>query len=121
VALVVAALAGVLVAVSAAAVIADPEPAATAGAADAAGVTDLTSPVLVTAWPWVVVVLGALTAAVALLAAAGARSWGATSGRHERTTTPTPPTPPAGDEPAAPDSHDDWDALSRGTDPSVDR
>jgi len=120
VALVVAALSGVLVTVSAAAVIAEPVPAATAGAADAAGVTDLTSPVVVAPWPWVVVALGVLTVLVAVLAAVAARSWTATSSRHERTTTRRPASQAPADPPGA-DSHQDWDALSQGTDPSADR
>jgi len=121
VALVFAAIGGGVVAASAVAVAVDPVPAATSGAADAAGVTDLTSPVVVAPWPWVVVALGALTVAVAALAIAASRSWTATSSRHERTTVPRPGTSEARDQPAVPDSHDDWDALSRGTDPSADR
>ncbi len=115
-ALAVAALAGVLVTGSAAVVLADPVPAATAGAADAAGVTELTSTAALAPWPWLAAVLGVLVLAAAALAAAGAREWGATSGRHERTGT-TPDARP----PSEPDAQDDWDALSRGTDPSVDR
>lgn len=115
-ALAAAALAGLLVAGSAAAVLLDPLPAATAGAADAAGVTDLTTPVVLTPWPWLAVAVGVLVAGAAALAAAGAAAWGATSGRHERAGAAGQARPPA-----EPDAHDDWDALSRGTDPSADR
>jgi uncharacterized membrane protein (TIGR02234 family) len=115
-ALAVAALAGALVAASAVAVLADPVPTATAGAADAAGVTDLTSPVALTPWPWLAAAVGVLVVVAAVLAALGAPAWAATSGRHERADV-------AGEKPARtePDAHDDWDALSRGTDPSADQ
>jgi hypothetical protein len=130
VALVVVALAGALAAVSAAAVLLDPLPAATSGASQVAGVTDLTSPVAVAAWPWLTVALGAAAVVVAALAAAGAPAWGATSGRHERAdAAPGADAPGAGptgarggtDVPGQHDPHDAWDALSRGTDPSADR
>jgi|GEM_PF-258531 len=136
VALVVVALAGVLAAASAAAVLLDPVPAATSGASDAAGVTDLTSPVAVAVWPWLTVALGVAAVAVAVLAALGAPGWGGTSGRHERadaaapsdggtsTGDAGPATDGPGEAPDAPgqhDPHDAWDALSRGTDPSADR
>ncbi|MFE6970073.1 Trp biosynthesis-associated membrane protein [Isoptericola sp. NPDC057653] len=136
VALVVVALAGALAAASALAVLLDPVPAATSGASDTAGVTDLTSPVAVAVWPWLTVVLGVLAVAVAVLAAAGSPGWGTTSGRHERasadlsTGDEASPAPAGGDRPAAAaqaddagqhDPHDAWDALSRGTDPSADR
>lgn len=113
-ALVVAALAGALVTGFAAAVLAEPVRAATAGAADAAGITELTSPAALTPWPWLAAAVGLLVVAAAALAAGGARAWGATTGRHERTAPPARPS-------SEPDAHDDWDALSRGTDPSADR
>ncbi|TWH28462.1 tryptophan-associated transmembrane protein [Isoptericola variabilis J7] len=70
--------------------------------------------------------VGVLVVVAAALAALGAPTWGATSGRHERAATGTdaPDAGPAAGDGAggdAPDAHDDWDALSRGTDPSADR
>lgn len=84
VALAVAAAAGVLVVASTLVVVGDPTPAATAAASATSGVTELTSPVVLTAWPWAAVVTGALTVVVAVWGAVAARGWVATSGRHER-------------------------------------
>ena len=84
VALVVAAAAGVLVVASTLVVIGDPTPAATAAASATSGVTDLTSPVTLTAWPWAAVATGVLAVVVAVWGAVSARGWTATSGRHER-------------------------------------
>lgn len=148
VALVVAAAAGVLVVASTLVVIQDPTPAATNAASATSGVTELTSPVVLTAWPWAAVATGVLAVAVAVWGAVAARGWAATSGRHERagqgpaagaaatgTAAGTAPaddaagrpagddgTGPAPDEPGADDDeidpHDAWDALSRGDDPT---
>lgn len=129
---VVVALAGGLVTASVAGVLRDPVPAATAGASDAQGVTDLTSPVAVAPWPWLTAVLGALVVVVAVLVVLGAPAWGATSGRHERAGAPaegsgaTPRAAGSGGTAGADgtgphDPHDAWDALTRGTDPSDER
>ncbi|WP_166847389.1 Trp biosynthesis-associated membrane protein [Isoptericola sp. BMS4] len=131
---VVVALAGGLVTASAAGVLRDPVPAATAGASDAQGVTDLTSPVAVAVWPWLTAVLGVLIVVVAVLVVLGAPGWGATSGRHERAGAPADGSgaaPRAGsgedggtadaDGTGRHDPHDAWDALTRGTDPSDER
>jgi len=125
-------------------VIGDPTPAATAAASASSGVTELTSPVALTAWPWAAVVVGGLAVVVAVWGAVSARGWAATSGRHERadaaaagagvtsgaattpategTTAPDDGTAAAPDDPAGPDDeidpHDAWDALSRGDDPT---
>ncbi|MFI2364869.1 Trp biosynthesis-associated membrane protein [Promicromonospora sp. NPDC019610] len=145
VALVVAAAAGVLVVGSTLVVVQDPTPAATAAASASSGVTELTSPVVLTAWPWAAVATGVLAVAVAVWGAVAARGWTATSGRHERagqapgagtatsteatsteaTSTAGPATPATapGTAPEPPDDdeidpHDAWDALSRGDDPT---
>lgn len=99
------AAAGVLVAASALGVALDPAGAAAAGAGEAAGVTDLTSPATVSAWPWLCAVVGLLAVAAAVVVAAVSKGWTTSSARHERTT---------GEE-----SPDDWDALSHGADPST--
>jgi hypothetical protein len=140
VALAVAAAAGVLVVASTLVVVGDPTPAATAAASATSGVTDLTSPVVLTAWPWAALAVGALAVFVAVWGAVSARGWAATSGRHERADL-DPTAGPAGaaaGTAAAPrpasdtaahdtdndtdddkiDPHDAWDALSRGDDPT---
>lgn len=143
VALVVAAAGGALVVVSTLAVVADPLPAAIAAASTTSGVTDLTSPVTLTAWPWAAVATGVLAVAVAVRGGVAARGWSGTSGRHERAdrgTTPGgppvgvaarsagagssadpdtgPDTDPAAESDSEIDPHDAWDALSRGDDPT---
>jgi hypothetical protein len=144
VALVVAAAAGVLVVASTLVVIGDPTPAATAAASATSGVTELTSPVTLTAWPWAAIATGVLAVVVAVWGAIAARGWTATSGRHERAdtsasgaatgTSVTTGTSSAGtttrtsddaDDATAVgpdddeiDPHDAWDALSRGDDPT---
>lgn len=138
VALVVAAAAGVLVVASTLVVVGDPTPAATAAASATSGVTELTSPVTLTAWPWAAVATGVLAVVVAVWGAIAARGWTATSGRHERAdaaasasatttgpaaTSTTTRTSAADDGTAVGpddeiDPHDAWDALSRGDDPT---
>ncbi|PFG43091.1 tryptophan-associated transmembrane protein [Isoptericola jiangsuensis] len=116
VALAVALLGGLAVGGGAAAVLLDPEGPAVAAAADAAGVTTLTSSVTVTAWPWFTLVVGLAIVLVAVASFLGASSWQASGGRHERAG--AAPGPVVADEP---DAQSDWDALSGGTDPSADR
>ncbi|MEU4383843.1 Trp biosynthesis-associated membrane protein [Promicromonospora sp. NPDC023805] len=140
VALLVAAAAGVLVVASTLVVVGDPTPAATAAASATSGVTELTSPVTLTAWPWAAVATGVLAVVVAVWGAIAARGWTATSGRHERadaaasgsattgtsagTTSTTTRTSDDADDATAVgpddeiDPHDAWDALSRGDDPT---
>ncbi|PZR52474.1 Trp biosynthesis protein [Xylanimonas oleitrophica] len=128
--LAVVAASGALVAGSAYTVVAGPSDVATTGAADAAGVTELTAPVTVTAWPWLCAALGVLAIVLAVLVAVASRAWPAASGRHERAGAPAgaPAAGVATGAPAGPvadldddspvDSHDAWDALTRGTDPT---
>jgi hypothetical protein len=139
VALVVAAAAGVLVVASTLVVVGNPTPAATAAASATSGVTELTSPVTLTAWPWAAIATGVLAVVVAVWGAIAARGWTATSGRHERAdaaasgsattgtsaaTSTTTRTSAAADDGTAVgpddeiDPHDAWDALSRGDDPT---
>ncbi|ACZ30527.1 hypothetical protein Xcel_1497 [Xylanimonas cellulosilytica DSM 15894] len=110
--LAVAAAAGVLVAASAVGVALRPDDVAAAGAGAAAGVTDLTTAAQVTAWPWLSAAVGVLVVAAAVVAGMQSHRWAATSSRHERDP-----------QPAAPggtvDSHDAWDALTRGADPTA--
>ncbi|MEG3613786.1 Trp biosynthesis-associated membrane protein [Isoptericola haloaureus] len=123
VALVVAGLGGLAVVAGTVAVLRDPAGPAVAAAADAAGVTELTAPVDLTPWPWLALVTGAAIVVVAVLATLGAGAWRATGGRHERVPADGPVDGSgqavAGEDEADPQA--DWDALSRGTDPSSDR
>ncbi|WP_407317949.1 Trp biosynthesis-associated membrane protein [Isoptericola halotolerans] len=122
VALAATALAGATVALGAGAVLQDPQAPAVAAAADAAGVTTLTSPVTVTAWPWLTVAVGAAVVLVSALAALGVRSWTLGDRRHERAGAGPRSAPgPGGPADRDPDAQADWDALSHGTDPSADR
>jgi hypothetical protein len=137
IALLVAAAAGVLVVASTLVVVGDPTPAATAAASATSGVTELTSPVTLTAWPWAAIATGVLAVVVAVWGAIAARGWTATSGRHERAdasasrsaatgtsagTTPTRTSAADDGTAVGPDDeidpHDAWDALSRGDDPT---
>ncbi|WP_425953827.1 Trp biosynthesis-associated membrane protein [Xylanimonas sp. McL0601] len=110
--LVVVAAAGVLITASAVAVATSPADVAAAGAAEAAGVTDLTAPASVTVWPWLCAAVGVLIVLAAVLVGLAARGWTASSGRHERAA-PNPDTGPQVD------AHDAWDAQTRGTDPTA--
>ncbi|GAA1858640.1 Trp biosynthesis-associated membrane protein [Myceligenerans crystallogenes] len=129
--LAVAVLAGAGVTAGAVAGVVAPATAARSAAADAAGVTELTAPAVLTLWPWVTAAAGVLAALVAVAAALAARRWPEASRRHERDAarpgvahhTPAGPAAPAG-APAAqrdePDPAADWDALTRGEDPTRD-
>lgn len=108
----VAAAAGVLVAASAVGVVLRPDDLAASGAAETAGVTDLTAAATVTPWPWLTAGVGVLVVAAAVTVGVLSRHWTVSSSRHER----TPQTPAPG---AAVDSHDAWDALTRGSDPTA--
>lgn len=106
--------AGALVAGGAVGVLLDPAGAAAGAVAQATGVATARPVAGLTAGPGAAVGVGVLVVvlAVALLRAPGA--WEQRSRRHE------PPTGTGGGAPAAgpPDERADWDALSRGDDPS---
>ncbi|QAY70870.1 Trp biosynthesis-associated membrane protein [Xylanimonas protaetiae] len=110
--LAVVAASGVLVAASSVGVALHPDDVAAAGAGESVGVTDLTAPATVTAWPWLAAVVGVLVVVAAVATGVLARRWTATSSRHERT-----PAAPGPDRTV--DSHDAWDALTRGSDPTA--
>ncbi|HEY0117788.1 MAG TPA: Trp biosynthesis-associated membrane protein [Cellulomonas sp.] len=109
----VVALGGLAVVAASAAVLADAGTPAAAAAATQTGVGHLTGPASVTAGPWVAAVVGVLVVAAAVLLARSSARWAAPSRRHE--VGPSTPAPPAA---GAPDERDDWDALTRGSDPS---
>lgn len=106
------AAAGVLCVVSAVGVWADPGPAARAAVADATGVGTLVEEPVVSAAPVLAAGIGALAVALAVWVALTSGRWPQGSDRHER-----PAEPPDGTD----DGHDgraDWDALTRGEDPT---
>ncbi|MFF3064019.1 Trp biosynthesis-associated membrane protein [Oerskovia sp. NPDC057915] len=81
--LLVSAASGVVVAASAAAILRDPTQAARTAVADATGVTDMTSDIVLTPWPYVACAVGVLVVLVALWTAVSSPSWGRVSARHE--------------------------------------
>lgn len=96
--------AGVLVAWTALALVRDPLPTAQAAARRELGVA-VVDAAAVAPLAWVGAGLGVATVVVALVAARG--RWGTTSRRYA-----------PGAEAGPPDASDDWDALTRGEDPS---
>ncbi|WP_239070143.1 Trp biosynthesis-associated membrane protein [Cellulomonas chitinilytica] len=101
---------GVLVAVAAGSVIADPLAAAAPVVAEVTGVGHISGPVQTTAWPWVAVVAGAVVVLGALWFVRSSAGWAGASRRHEAA---------AGRAVDGPDDERSaWDALSRGDDPS---
>ncbi|KQR15919.1 Trp biosynthesis-associated membrane protein [Cellulomonas sp. Leaf334] len=104
---------GVLVAATALAVTADPVAAVTPVVAAETGVGTLAGPVVTSVWPWVAVGVGVLDVVAGVWFVRASRAWSGPSQRHE----PAPggaAAPPSGE----PDERSDWDALSRGDDPS---
>ena len=104
---------GVLVVATTLAVTADPVAAVTPVVAAETGVGTLAGPVATTAWPWLALGAGALDVVAGVWFARASRAWSGPSRRHEAAGASTAP-PVAGE----PDERSDWDALSRGDDPS---
>ncbi|GAA3221456.1 Trp biosynthesis-associated membrane protein [Oerskovia jenensis] len=146
--LLVTAASGVVVAASAAAVLRDPTQAARTAVAEATGVTDMTSDIVLTPWSYVACAVGVLVVLVALWAAVSSPSWVRVSTRHEivrpeaapsaaphggsakvpaeatspatGTSTATVAGTDAGVDPGdeGPDEQETWDSLTRGEDPT---
>ncbi|MCS6710557.1 Trp biosynthesis-associated membrane protein [Brachybacterium sp. EF45031] len=142
----VTALAGAGIVAASALVLADPAQAAVAGVADATGVRGAQIEASATFWPIVALVLGGLLAALGVLTLVAGRGWNTrrTRSRYQRAdaagavpppddeldhaggpaataTTATGVAPvggPSGSE-ASDDPAGDWDALSRGEDPTA--
>ena len=110
---VVVALGGLAVVGAATAVLVRPEVAATAAAATTTGVDHLDGAAHVTAGPWVALVVGVVGVVTAGLLARSSSAWTAPSRRHEVAVAPATTAAPQ-----APDERSDWDALTRGADPS---
>lgn len=112
VALVVAAC-GVLVVATTASALSDPAAAVAPVVAATTGIGHLAGPVAVTAWPTVALVVGALDVLAAVWLVVASRRWSGPTRRYQASTDPTAPAAPADVDERA-----DWDALSRGDDPS---
>ncbi|WP_156250751.1 Trp biosynthesis-associated membrane protein [Pseudactinotalea terrae] len=109
---------GALAAVSAGLFLADPERSVLRAAAEITGVRQVDGPITVAPWPTAALVVGAVAVLTGLALPFLAGSWQRVGRRYERGTdaaaraTPTPPRTPRGR------AMDDWDALTRGDDPS---
>lgn len=110
----VAVLAALIMWVAVLAVLRDPLPAARAAAGDVGGVREVEGLVRVTPWPWVVLVLASVTVLLAAVLPLRAGVWAPVARRYERPGVATS----AGPSGAERTSRDDWDALTRGDDPS---
>jgi len=113
------ALAGVLVVAGAVGVLQDPQAAARSTVVDALGVERVVADLSVTAWPWVAVAVGVLDVVLAGWLARASGTW--VAGR--RYDEPRRSAHGAGDASRTGrrevvDERDQWDALSRGDDPS---
>lgn len=119
VASVVVGVVGLLASVATARFVADPTPAALASSAEATGVRELAGTPTTTAWPVVALVLCLLAVVAGAVVARASWRWpaGGSGRRYERTgsddgAAPVPPSDPRTR------AMDDWDALSRGEDPT---
>lgn len=145
VAAVVLALGGALVAVPAVGGLLDPRAAALSAAQAAVGVAQVHGPVTTSFAPWLAVVLGGAAVVLGVWCLVAAGAWSATGARHERAgavragsaapsasdgvggrahdhlvaqeTVPGDTRAP-GEGEGEHDSHDAWDALTRGEDPT---
>lgn len=117
----VVALGGLALAGASGAVLVDPWNHVRDAVAAATGVDHVSDQAEATAWPWVAVVVGLLVVLAAVGLARGSAAWSAPDRRHEidgagpGERPARSPEAPAG---GAPDERDDWDALTRGSDPS---
>ena len=104
---------GALVVGSAVSVLADPAAAAAPIVATQTGVGHLAGPVDVTAWPAIAVAVGVLDVLAAAWLIVASRRWARPTRRYQADASADAPGP---EKPA--DERADWDALSRGDDPS---
>ena len=104
---------GVLVVATTLGATTDPVAAVTPVVAAETGVGTLAGPVTTSVWPWLAVATGVLVALAGIWFVHASRTWSGPSQRHEAA--PASTAAPAVTEP---DERSDWDALSRGDDPS---
>ena len=105
------ALGGILAAVSTARVLAEPEAVATTAARAEVGVGVTAGSPAVTVAPWIALAMGVLAVALAGIALLASRGWSRPTARHGT----AGETEMAGEG----DPTDQWDALSRGEDPTA--
>jgi hypothetical protein len=103
--------AGLLVGAAGVAVLRDPAGAVAASLADATGVPTATTTAL-TPWPVVAVGLGVVVVALGVVLLRAPGDWARRSSRHDV------PAAATAHDGGTPDDRLDWDALSRGDDPS---
>lgn len=111
---------GVVVVAAATGVLRHPETSATAAAAARTGVDHLDGAPVVTAGPWAAVVIGLLAVVTAALMARASAGWSTPDRRHELHADGATEATPGPSGPQLPDERTDWDALTRGADPSDD-
>lgn len=109
-------LAGILAGASAIGFLQDPAPALAPVAAEATRVQDVVEPVELTGWPVVTLSIAILTIVIALVLPWRMGRWTAVGRRYHH----DPSASPAEGRTPRLQALDDWDALSRGEDPSVD-
>lgn len=112
---------GVLVVGTTVGVLADPATAVTPVVAAQTGVGQLAGPVSTTFWPWAAIGAGVLDVVAGVWVLLASRAWAGPSRRHETvagTGAALGGGTSAGTSAAPPDERADWDALSRGDDPS---
>ena len=101
---------GVLVVGTTLGVLGDPEAAVIPVVAAETGVGKLAGPVTTSVWPWLAVAVGVLDVLAGEWLVVASRAWSGPSRRHENVADAATPT--------TPDERSDWDALTRGDDPS---
>ncbi|WP_051274337.1 Trp biosynthesis-associated membrane protein [Cellulomonas sp. URHD0024] len=102
---------GVLVVATTASALSDPAAAVAPVVAAHTGVGHLSGPVATSAWPTVSLVVGAVDVLAAAWLLVASRQWSGPTRRYQATPDPAAPA-------GAADERADWDALSRGDDPS---
>jgi uncharacterized membrane protein (TIGR02234 family) len=104
---------GVLVVATTLGATTDPVAAVAPVVAAETGVGTPAGPVTTSVWPWLAAGVGVLDVVAGVWFVRASRTWSGPSQRHETVAGSPPPTAPAD-----PDERSDWDALSRGDDPS---
>ena len=109
---------GILVAFAATSFVVDPGPAAAGALAAETGVRGADVVPQLTAWPVLVAVLGGLVAVGGVLMAALSRRWAPGTTRRYEASGKDLHHPAAGSSAVGARATEDWDALTRGEDPS---
>ena len=104
---------GVLVVATTLGATTDPVAAVAPVVAAETGVGTPAGPVTTSVWPWLAITAGALDVVAGIWFVRASRVWAGPSRRHETVSGSA-----AAPAPTDPDERSDWDALSRGDDPS---